>query len=51
MALEQAQHRIDQRDADLKKAEASGNAAKIKKAQRSLESARKVYADIESAPL
>ena len=51
MALEQAQQRIDQRDADLKKAEASGDAAKIKKAQRNLESARKVYTDIESAPL
>ena len=51
MALEQAQHRIDQREADLKKAEASGDAVKIKKAQRNLENARKVYAEIESSPL
>jgi hypothetical protein len=51
MALQQAQHRIDLRMADLKKAEASGDPAKIKKAQRNLEGARKVYADIESAPL
>jgi len=51
MALDQAHHRIDQREADLKKAEASGDPAKIKKAQRNLESARKVYAEIESSPL
>jgi hypothetical protein len=51
MALEQAQNRIDRREAELKKAEASGDAAKIKKAQRNLESARKVHADIESSPL
>lgn len=51
MALQQAQHRIDLREADLKKAEASGDPAKIKKAQHNLESARKVYADVESAPL
>ena len=51
MALEQAQHRIDQRETDLKKAEASGDAAKIKKASRNLESARKVYAEIENSPL
>ena len=51
MALEQAQHRIDQREADLNKAEASGDTAKIKKAQRNLESARKVYSEIESSPL
>jgi hypothetical protein len=51
VALDQAQHRIDQREADLKKAEASGDAAKIKKAQRKLESARKAYAEIEKSPL
>jgi hypothetical protein len=51
MALEQAQHRIDRRENELKNAEASGDAVKIKKAQRNLESARKVYADIESSPL
>jgi hypothetical protein len=51
VALDQAQRRIDQREADLKKAEASGDAAKIKKAQRKLESARKAYAEIEKSPL
>jgi hypothetical protein len=51
MALQQAQQRIDSREADLKKAEASGDPAKIKKAQRDLDGARKVYAQIESSPL
>jgi hypothetical protein len=51
VALEQAQHRIDERTADLQKVEASGDTAKIKKAQRSLESARKVYSEIENSPL
>lgn len=51
VALAQAQHRIDQRTLDLQKAEASGDATKIKKAQRKLESAQKAYAEIESSPL
>jgi hypothetical protein len=51
VALEQAQRRIDQRAAELKKVEASGDAAKIKKAERKLESARKAYAEIEKSPL
>jgi hypothetical protein len=51
VALEQAQRRIDRREAELKKAEASGDAAKVKKAQRNLESARKAYAEIEKSPL
>jgi hypothetical protein len=51
VALEQAQHRIDRREAELKKAEAGGDAAKVKKAQRNLESARKAYAEIEKSPL
>ncbi len=51
VALEQAQRRVDRRDAELKKVEASGSAAKIKKAQRNLESARKAYAAIEKSPL
>ena len=51
MALQQAQQRIDLREADLKKAEASGDPAKIKKAQRDLDGARKVYGQIESSPL
>ena len=51
MALEQAQRRIDQREAELKKAEASGDDAKIKKAQRRVESARKAFAEIQNSPL
>jgi hypothetical protein len=51
VALEQAQRRIDRREAELKKVEASGDAAKVKKAQRNLESARKAYAQIEKSPL
>jgi len=51
VALDQAQGRIDQREADLKKADASGDAAKVRKAQRKLESARKAYAEIEKSPL
>jgi len=51
VALEQAQRRIDLREAELKKVEATGNAAKTKKAQRNLESARKAYAEIDKAPL
>jgi len=51
MALEQAQRRVDQRGADLKKAEATGNAAAIKKAQGKLDGARKTLADLQNAPL
>src|SRR5262249_56229473 len=35
----------------LEQAQASGDAAKIKKAQRKLDSARKSYSDIEKSPL
>jgi hypothetical protein len=51
MALDQAQRRIDQREVELKKVEASVDAAKVTKAQRRLESARKAYAQIEKSPL
>src|SRR5215468_7751057 len=51
MALEQAQRRVDQRTADLKKAEASGNPAAIKKAQGKLDGARKTLTDLQNAPL
>jgi hypothetical protein len=51
VALEQAQRRIDQRETELKTAQAGGDAAKIKKAERKLASARKAYADMEKAPL
>ena len=51
VALEQAQRRIDQRESELTKAQTSSDAAKIKKAQRRLDSARHAYAEIESSPL
>jgi hypothetical protein len=51
MALDQAQARIDKREAELKKVQATGDGAKISKAQRNLENARKTYAEIERAPL
>jgi uncharacterized protein DUF1090 len=51
VALTQAQGRIDQRDAELKKAEATGDAAKIKKARRRLESARQAFGEIQNSPL
>jgi membrane-bound lytic murein transglycosylase B len=51
VALQQAQRRIDRREAEFRKAEANGDAAKVKKAQRNLESARKAYAQIEKSPL
>ncbi len=50
-ALARLERDIDLREAQLKKVEATGNAAKTKKAQRNLESARKSYATIEKAPL
>lgn len=51
VALQQAQRRIDQREAELKKAEAAGDAARIKKAQSKVEGARKAYAEMENSPL
>lgn len=51
MALDQAQQRIDLSAAELDKAQASGDSAQIKKAQRKLDGARKAYSDIEKAPL
>jgi hypothetical protein len=51
VALEQAQKRIDQRAVDLDKAQASGDAGKIRNAQRKLDSARKAYAEVEHSPL
>jgi Protein of unknown function (DUF1090) len=51
MALQQAQARVDRRETELKKAEASGDAAKVKRAERDLQSARKAYAEIEKSPL
>jgi hypothetical protein len=51
VALDRAQQRIDQRAAELRKVEASGDTAKINKAQRKLDSARKAYSEIESSPL
>ena len=51
MALQQAQARVDRREAELRKVEATGDAAKLKKAERNLHSARKAYAEIEKSPL
>jgi hypothetical protein len=51
MALEQERWRIAKRETELKRAEATGDAAKIRKAQRSVESARKAYVAIEDSPL
>jgi hypothetical protein len=51
MALEQAQRRIDLSSADLAKAQASGDPAKIKSSQRQLDNARKVYAEVQNSPL
>jgi hypothetical protein len=51
VALEQAQRRIDLRADDLKKAEAKGDPAKIKKAQQKLDSARDAFNEIKNSPL
>lgn len=51
VALDQAQKKIDKRESELEKAQASGDASKIKKAQRNLDSARKAYMQIENSPL
>ena len=51
VALDQAQRRVDLRAADLQKAEATGNAAAIKKAQRNLDGARKTLTDLQNSPL
>ena len=39
---------LEGKRAELEKAQASGDASKIKKAQRNLDSARKAYAQIEN---
>ena len=51
VALDQAQKRIDKRASELERAQAGGDASKIKKAQRNLDSARKAYAQVENSPL
>ena len=51
MALEQAQRRIERGEAELRSAEAMGNAKKIKTAQRKLDSARHALAEIQKSPL
>ena len=51
MALQQAQMRIDKREAELKQAEATKDPSKIRKAQKNLDSAQKSYAEIEKSPL
>ena len=51
ISLQQAQARVDRREAELRKVEASADAAKVKRAERNLQSARKAYAEIEKSPL
>jgi uncharacterized membrane protein (DUF106 family) len=51
VALDQAQHRIDLRQDDLKKAQAKGDPAQIKKAQKNLDSAQHAYDEIKNSPL
>ncbi len=51
VALEQAQRRIERNEAELRKAEAAGDANKIKTAQRKLDSARHAFAEIRNSPL
>jgi hypothetical protein len=51
VALEQAQRRVSQREAELKKAHASGSVSQKKKAQKNLDSAKKAYAEIRNSPL
>ena len=51
VALEQAQRRIERSEAELEKAQATGNAKKIKNAQRRLDSARHAFAEIRNSPL
>jgi hypothetical protein len=51
VALEQAQRRIERSEAELRKAEAAGDAKKIKTAQRKLDSARHAFAEIRNSPL
>ncbi len=51
VALEQAQRRIEKSEAELRKAEAAGDAKKIKTAQRKLDSARHAFAEIRNSPL
>lgn len=51
MALEQAQQRIDKREADLKSAQAKGDPKKIKAAQKKLDGAHHAFDEIQSSPL
>jgi succinate dehydrogenase/fumarate reductase flavoprotein subunit len=50
-ALTQAQQGIDKRSAELAKAQASGNPAKVKKAQKKLDNAQAVYKELQNSPL
>ena len=51
MALEQAQKRIDQRQASSTRPKRAAMRRKINSAQRNLDNARKVYDEIEKSPL
>ncbi len=50
-ALDQAQVQVDKRTNELAQAQASGNAKKIAKAQKKLDSANAAYKDVQSSPL
>ena len=50
-ALAQAQQGIDKRTADLAKAQSTGDAAKIRKAQKKLDNAQAVYKELQDSPL
>jgi hypothetical protein len=50
-ALAQAQQGIDKRTAELAKAQATGDPAKIKKAQKKLDNAQAVHKELQGSPL
>jgi hypothetical protein len=50
-ALAQAQQSIDKRTAELTKAQATGDPANVKKAQKKLDNAQAVYKELQNSPL
>ena len=50
-ALAQAQQSIDKRTAELTRAQATGDPAKVKKAQKKLDNAQAVYKELQNSPL
>ncbi len=51
MALAQAQKKIDARNAELARAQATGDAKKVARAQKKLDNAQSVYKELEASPL